>query len=202
MTYRVGLTGGIASGKSAAAALFSELDVPVIDSDVIARLVVAPGTDGLAAVVARFGPDILTADGNLDRRALRRRVFADPAERKALEALLHPRIAAHMLQCSESAGGPYQIWVIPLLVESGWTERVDRVLVVDCPRETQIVRLVARDGGTREEAERIIDAQAPAAERRAAADDVLENDGTFEALAARVYELHQSYLALATAAAS
>jgi dephospho-CoA kinase len=194
---RIGLTGGIASGKSTVAALFAERGVPVLDTDLIARDVVAPGTAGLAEVVAAFGQDVLAADGSLDRRALRERVFAHPEERRRLEAILHPRIRDELERRSAAAGGPYQLLVIPLLVEGGGQTRVDRVLVVDCPEEIQLRRLVARDGGTEDGARAILAAQASRAERLAAADDVLANDGSPQALAAAVDRLDALYRQLA-----
>jgi dephospho-CoA kinase len=196
-TLRIGLTGGIASGKSAVADLFAARGVPVLDTDQIARDVVAPGTPGLAEVVAAFGPGVLAADGRLDRRALRERVFADPADRRRLEAILHPRIRAELERRSAQAGGPYQILVIPLLVEGGGQIRVDRVLVVDCPEDLQLARLVARDGVTESSARAILAAQASRAERLAAADDVIENDGPREALETAVADLDARYRRLA-----
>jgi dephospho-CoA kinase len=194
---RVALTGGIASGKSTVAALFAERGVPVLDTDLIARDVVAPGTAGLAEVVTAFGREVLAPDGSLDRRALRERVFANPAERRRLEAILHPRIRDELERRSAAAGGPYQLLVIPLLVEGGGQTRVDRVLVVDCPEEFQLQRLVARDGGTEAGARAILAAQASRTERLAAADDVIANDGSREALAAAVERLDALYRGLA-----
>lgn len=200
MTLHVGLTGGIASGKSTVARLFAARGVPVIDTDDLAREAVAPGSDGLAAVVARFGPGVLAADGSLDRRALRRIVFASESDsesekaRRDLEAITHPRIRALLTQRSSEAGGAYQIWVIPLLVEGKGRVRVDRVLLVDCPEALQIERVMQRDGSSREQAEAILAAQASRAERLSAADDVIVNDGDPARLEARVAELHQIYL--------
>lgn len=194
---RIGLTGGIASGKTTVAELFAARGVPVLDTDQIARDVVAPGTPGLEEVAQAFGPGVLAADGSLDRRALRERVFADPAERRRLEAMLHPRIRAELERRSAAAGGPYQVLVIPLLVEGDGRTRVDRVLVVDCPEEVQVARLVARDGGTEAGARAILGAQATRAERLAAADDVIENHGAREALEAAVAALDTHYRRLA-----
>jgi dephospho-CoA kinase len=196
MTLHVGLTGGIASGKSTVARLFAARGVPVIDTDDLAREAVAPGSDGLAAVVARFGPGVLAADGSLDRRALRRIVFESESEKARcdLEAITHPRIRALLTQRSSEAGGAYQIWVIPLLVEGKGRVRVDRVLLVDCPEALQIERVMQRDGSSREQAEAILAAQASRAERLSAADDVIVNDGDPARLEARVAELHQIYL--------
>ncbi|MCU0974847.1 MAG: dephospho-CoA kinase [Steroidobacteraceae bacterium] len=194
---RIGLTGGIASGKSAVADLFARRGVAVLDTDQIARDVVAPGTPGLAEVVEAFGPVVLAPDGSLDRRALRERVFANPADRRRLESILHPRIRAELERRSAVAGGPYQVLVIPLLVEGTGQTRVDRVLVVDCPEELQVARLVARDGGTESSARAILAAQASRAERLAVADDVIENDGAREALETAVAALDARYRRLA-----
>ena len=195
---RIGLTGGIASGKSAAAAVFAELGVPVIDSDVIAREVVAPGSHGLAAIRARFGEGVLQADGQLDRRALRAQVFADPTARRELEALTHPLIRERMAAQSAAAGGPYQIHAIPLLVEGGARRPgIDRVLVIDCPEEIQVQRVMARDRADEAGARAVLAAQASRAQRLAAADDVIVNDQGLETLREAVVTLHQRYLGLA-----
>jgi dephospho-CoA kinase len=190
---RVGLTGGIASGKSTVARLFAALGVPIIDADELAREVVAPGTPLLARVVERFGPRIVAADGTLDRRALRDLVFSDTAARADLESLLHPAIRAAMEERSARAGGTYQLLVIPLLIEQGRTDFVDRVLVVDCDEALQIRRLQARDGSTLEQARAILGAQASRAARLAGADDVIRNDGDLQALRVQVEHLHRGY---------
>jgi dephospho-CoA kinase len=198
--YRVGLTGGIASGKTTVSDLFAGLGVPVIDSDAIAREVVAPGQPALQAIVARFGPGILQPDGHLDRRALRSRVFADPLARRELEAITHPAIRAEMDRRSALAGGDYQILAIPLLVEGGGGRgRVDRVLVVDCPEALQLQRLMARDASGEAEARAMIAAQASRAARLAVADDVIVNDGDLARLRDRVRDLHAQYRAAARA---
>jgi dephospho-CoA kinase len=194
---RVGLTGGIASGKSTVAGMFLALGVPVIDTDVIARQMVETGTPGLAAVVAAFGAEVLHPDGSLDRRRLRNLAFATPASRRQLEAILHPRIAAELEAQSATAGGPYQLLVIPLLIESGMDARVDRVLVVDCSETIQRERLMVRDGESAEGADRLLAAQLDRATRLNRADDVLGNSGTREELRQRVQELHTAYLLLA-----
>ncbi len=194
---RIGLTGGIASGKSTVARRFQELGVPVIDADDSARRVVAPGTAGLAGVVGRFGRAILTAEGELDRPAMRRMIFADAAKRRELEGILHPLIQADMHARAAAAAGPYVVFAIPLLVEGGGArERVDRILVIDSDEQTQIDRLLARDGGTRPEAEAIIAAQADRESRLKAADDVLSNAGSVRDLRHAVDQLHQRYLSL------
>jgi dephospho-CoA kinase len=195
--YRVGLTGGIASGKSTAAKFFGALGVPILDSDQVARDVVEPGQPPLERLVERFGPKILTADGHLDRPALRDIVFSDPKARTDLEALTHPAIGAAMEARSAAAGGPYQILVIPLLVEKNLAAHVDRVLVVDCDEELQMRRLRDRDGSTPEQVQAILRAQAPRAARLKAADDVIHNDTDMSAVRAQVAALHARYLELA-----
>lgn len=192
---RVGLTGGIACGKSAVAEAFARRGVPLIDTDLIAREVVEPGEPGLARVAEAFGPDILNADGSLNRAELRARVFADPERKRRLEAILHPLIRARTLERLRNAEGPYAVVVVPLLVETDFDELVDRVLVVDCAPETQVERLVARDTGSRAEAARIIASQAPREARLARANDVLRNDGSLAELDRAVGELHERYLA-------
>jgi len=195
--YRVGLTGGIASGKSTAAKFFGALGVPILDSDQIARDVVEPGQPPLGRLVERFGPSILTPDGHLDRPALREIVFSDPMARADLEALTHPAIGAAMEARSAEAGGPYQILVIPLLVEKNLSAHVDRVLVVDCEEQLQLKRLRAREGSTLEQARAILNAQAPRAARLKAADDVIHNDTDMNAVREQVAALHARYLDLA-----
>jgi dephospho-CoA kinase len=197
--FRVALTGGIASGKSTVAELFAALGVPVIDTDLIAREVVEPGEPALAEVAAAFGPGVLGPDGRLDRRRLRDVVFADPAARQRLEAILHPAIRARMEAQSRAAGGPYQLLVIPLLAEGGRRGHVDRVLLVDVPEAVQVERLMRRDGSSREQAAAALAAQVSRAARQAIADDVVENTGGVGDLRARVAELHRDYLRLAAA---
>jgi dephospho-CoA kinase len=196
-TYRVGLTGGIASGKSTAAKFFGDLGVPILDSDQVARDVVEPGQPPLERLVERFGKSILTPDGHLDRPALRNIVFSDPKARADLEALTHPAIGAAMEARSAVAGGPYQVLVIPLLVEKNLRSHVDRVLVVDCDQALQLQRLYTRDRSTAEQAQAILDAQAPRAARLKAADDVITNDTAMDAVRAQVAALHPRYLELA-----
>ena len=200
--YRVGLTGGIASGKSTVAELFAKLGVPIVDSDLIAREVVASGSPGLAAIRHRFGDEVLAADGGLERRRLRRLVFADPAARADLEAITHPLIRERMRELNELVRAPYVINAIPLLAEGGGRRDLDRVLVIDCPEELQISRVMARDQVTEDGARAVLAAQASRAARLAIADDVLVNEGNLAALEAAVQALHERYLALAAAAAS
>jgi dephospho-CoA kinase len=195
--FRVGLTGGIASGKSTVARLFGALGIPIIDTDQLARDVVEPGQPPLERLIERFGPSILTPDGHLDRPALRNIVFSDPKARADLEALTHPAIGAAVEARSATAGGPYQILVIPLLVEKNLGSQLDRVLVLDCSEELQIRRLQARDGSTLEQARAILSAQASRSARVKAAHDVISNEGEISALRDRVAELHAGYLELA-----
>jgi dephospho-CoA kinase len=199
-TFRVGLTGGVASGKSTVAKLFAALGVPIIDTDRVAREVVEPGQPPLERLIERFGASILTPDGHLDRPKLREIVFSDPKARADLEALLHPAIGTAVQALSKAAGGPYQILVIPLLVEKGLAAEVDRVLVVDCDEELQIRRVQARDGSTLEQARAILRAQASRAARLKAAHDIIHNDGDLGALSEPVARLHARYLELARGA--
>ena len=199
MSYVVGLTGGIGSGKSAAAALFAERGITVVDTDAIAHSLTAPGGAAMAAIRAEFGDAVAGADGALDRAAMRAIVFADPGARKRLEAILHPMIRAESerLLAADDARPPYAILMVPLLVESGdYRKRVDRVAVVDCAEATQIARVMSRNGLARAEVERILAAQASRAERLAAADDVIDNGGELAALAPQIELLHGKYLAL------
>lgn len=193
---RVGLTGGIASGKTTVALRFRELGVPVIDADEIAHALVAPGQPGLARVVARFGADVLTADGLLDRRRLRNLIFDDSYMRKDLESILHPLIRSEMEVCAAAAQGPYVVLAIPLLVEGGNSARVDRILVIDVDEDVQLQRVMARDTTTLEQARAIVAAQASRATRLKAADDVLTNHGSIAELRRAVDALHERYLIL------
>jgi dephospho-CoA kinase len=195
---RIGLTGGIASGKTEVANAFARRGVPVIDTDRIARDVVEPGTPALAAVVAAFGTGMLTADGRLDRRRLRERVFADAACRRRLEAILHPEIRRAMETEAAAVTAPYAVIAIPLLVETGQQADVDRVLVVDCPPELQRARLMSRDHETAERAAAMLAAQGPRSARLAIADDRIDNTGSLADLDDAVERLHRRYLALAS----
>lgn len=195
--FRVGLTGGIASGKSTAAKFFGALGVPIIDTDQLARDVVEPGQPPLERLVERFGRSILTEDGHLDRPALRNIVFSDPKARADLEALTHPAIGAAVEARSATAGGPYQILVIPLLVEKNLGSQLDRVLVVDCSEELQIRRLQSRDGSTAEQARAILNAQASRTARVKAANDIITNEGDMSRVRDQVATLHSTYLELA-----
>jgi dephospho-CoA kinase len=195
---RIGLTGGIASGKSTVTQRFAELGVPVIDADVSARNVVERGKPGLEQVVRRFGPGVLDAHGNLDRPALRALIFNDSGSRQALDAILHPLIRADMEQQAAAATGPYFVMAIPLLVEGGRAhDRVDRVLVVDVDEALQLQRVQARDGCSADQARAILASQASREARLAAADDVLRNSGSVADLRQAVDRLHEKFLHLA-----
>lgn len=193
--FVVGLTGGIGSGKSTVADLFAERGAGVVDTDVIAHELTAPGGAAIAAIRARFGDDVLRADGALDRDAMRARAFDDPQARRALEAILHPMIRDESERRIHASTGPYVLHVVPLLVESGGRAgRFDRVLVVDCPVSVQIERVRRRSGLSVERIESILATQASREARRAAADDVIDNGGDADALAPQVEALHRRYV--------
>ena len=198
MTFVVGLTGGVGSGKSAAADAFAGLGASVVDTDAIAHELT--GKNGLALPEIRklFGEETIGSDGAMDRRKMRQRVFSDPVAKKQLEALLHPMIRAEAARRSANAPGPYVVHVVPLLVESqDYRARVDRVLVVDAPEEAQISRVRLRSALSEDEVRAIIAAQAPRKQRLAAADDVIDNAGTIDALRKQVSALHSQYLKMA-----
>lgn len=194
MSRCVGLTGGIASGKSTVGARFLALGVPLIDADQVARDVVQPDSEGLARVLARFGDAYRDPDGGLDRRRLRQTVFADPAARRDLEAILHPLIRAELAAWRSAQTAPYCIIMVPIMAEGGFTELCERILVVDVPRETQLTRLMARDSIDGELAQQMLAAQSDRANRLALADEVIDNSGPAAALDAAVQALHESYL--------
>lgn len=193
----VGLTGGIGSGKTAVSDRFARLGAPIIDTDLLARELVEPGQPALAEIVADFGADCVDESGRLRRDRLREQVFADPASRRRLEAILHPRIRGLTRQRIAALHAAYCLVVIPLLVETGMTDLVDRVLVVDAPETAQIRRIQARDGVDEAQARRILGAQAHRQRRLALADDVVDNAGDLAELDRQVAALHQRYLALA-----
>jgi dephospho-CoA kinase len=198
---RIGLTGGIASGKSTVTQRFSELGVPVIDADVVSRAMVEPGTPGLALVVEQFGTGVLDARGHLDRKALRAVIFSDPASRQALDSILHPLIRAEMEKQATDVSGPYVVMAIPLLIEGGNPHRrVDRVLVVDADESLQMLRVQGRDGSSSAQARAILASQVSREVRLAAADDVLLNTGTVAELRQAVDGLHEQYLQLSQSA--
>ena len=198
MTVRVGLTGGVASGKSTVSAILAELGAVVIDADLIAREVVARGTPGLDAVVAEFGADVLTPEGDLDRPAMGRLVFGDADARKRLEAIIHPMVHARSAEL-EAAAGDHAVVVhdIPLLAEVGRAGGFDEVVVVDAPAELQLVRMVEERGWTREDAESRIAAQATREDRLAIATHVIDNTGTLDDLRARVEEVYAALVSRA-----
>lgn len=201
--YIIGLTGGVASGKGEVARRLRAHGVLVADADVAAREAVAAGSAGLAEVLAAFGTDVLDATGALDRAAMRRRVFADAAARRTLEAIVHPRVRAALQAACAAAPGPYAVAEIPLLAEGGGRAAypwLDRILVVEVPPAVQLARLVQRDGIDAALAERMLAAQASREERLAIADDVIVNDGPLASLDAHVAALDRQYRALATAA--
>lgn len=198
LAYVVGLTGGIASGKSAVARRFEAHGTPVHDADVAARVVVEPGSAGLAEIVEAFGEGVLDAQGRLDRAAMRRRVFTDDAAKHRLEAIIHPRVREWLRQRALAEPAPYCLLAVPLLAEHIADYRwLDRILLVDVPEAVQLERLIARDGIDRPLAERMLAQQASRAERLALADDVIDNSGSEAALDAHVDALHRRYLALA-----
>ena len=201
MTYTIGLTGGIGSGKSAAADLFGRLGATVVDTDAIAHELTGPAGGAMPAIRVAFGGAVIAADGRLERAAMRALVFSDPAAKAKLEAILHPLIRSLSAERCAAAAGPYAVLVVPLLVESGdYARRVRRVAVVDCTEETQVRRVMARSGLAPEEVRRIMSAQVSRPARLAAADDVIDNDGPLAALAPQVEALHRRYLLLAGAA--
>ena len=197
MTRRlvVGLTGGIGSGKSAAAEEFERLGATVVDTDAIARELTEPGGAAMPHIQALFGDAFISSDGAMDRKAMRQHVFSNPVARQALESLLHPMIRAEAERRIAQAAGPYVVYVVPLLVESkDPRRRADRVLVVDAPEEVQVTRVATRSGLSHAEVRGIMATQASRAERRAAADDVIENAGTLDALLEQVRALHARYV--------
>ena len=199
--FTVALTGGIASGKSAVADRFERLGARVIDADIIARDLVGAQSPALAEIIDTFGVDVVDAAGMLDRRRLRERVFASESDRRRLESILHPRVRDELRRRSARIDAPYALLVVPLLVESGEYDWVDRVLVVDVPRDVQLERLMARDGIDAGLANAMLDAQASRERRLARADDVIDNNGTARELEPRVDALHTRYLRLAHAKA-
>lgn len=199
--FVVGLTGGIGSGKSTVADLFAAHGVPLVDTDVIAHRITAPHGIAMPQIAAEFGDSFVAADGSLDRARMRTLVFSDEGARKRLEGITHPLIRAETEREQREAQGPYVIVVVPLLVESGnWRTRVNRVLTVDCSVETQIARVMSRNGFSREQVLAIIARQATREARLAAADDIINNDNApLDALKAQVDAQHRAYLALAAA---
>ncbi len=193
MLLKVGLTGGIASGKTTVSNLFVKLGVPVIDADVIAHALVEPGQAALKEIIETFGSSIINKNGSLNRAKLRQKIFADSRQREKLELILHPRIRQAMQEKMAALSVPYCLLSIPLLLEKGWQSRVDRVLVVDCPQELQIQRLIARDGLPIDEIDHIMKTQANRDARLAIANDVIYTDYNFSQLQKQVLALHRLY---------
>ena len=198
MTFIVGLTGGIGSGKSAAANLFEEFGAAVVDTDAIAHELTAPGGKAIGLIRDAFGDEVIDARGALDRAAMRRKVFADAQAKIRLEAILHPMIRNEADRRSAASTAPYVVLVVPLLVESGgYRNRVRRIAVVDCPEEVQVARVMSRSGLSAEEARAIMAAQVRREVRLALADDVIDNGGEMAALRPQVEALHRRYLEMA-----
>jgi dephospho-CoA kinase len=195
--FTVVLTGGIASGKSAVSACFEKLGVPIVDTDVIARQVVEPGSPALQRIARELGAGFLDKDGGLNRTKMRQAIFSDPDLKSRLEAILHPLIGREVLQQVNQLDSPYCIIVIPLFAESSAYAWIDRVLVVDATEDAQIERVMARDGISRDQARAILNAQASRQDRLALADDILDNSGRLSELSERVKALHEKYLSLA-----
>ncbi|MBJ9976651.1 dephospho-CoA kinase [Pseudomonas sp. S75] len=192
----LGLTGGIGSGKSAAAERFVELGVHLVDADQAARWVVEPGRPALASIVERFGAGVLLDDGTLDRAALRQQIFADPAQRRWLEQLLHPLIGQEIFSHLAKAESPYAVYVSPLLIESGQYRKTQRILVIDVPQQVQIARTLLRDDTSEAQVQAILAAQLSREERLRHADDVVTNDRDLTWLHAQIDQLHAFYLTL------
>lgn len=197
---RIGLTGGIASGKSTVAGFFAEHNVPLIDTDIIARKLVEPNKLALDEIRSTFGNKVFDSQGRLDRRFLRKLVFSDVSMRRNLESILHPKIRGEIATQSESAGGPYQIIVVPLLVESPMQKLMDRILVVDCDEDIQLKRLLIRDSEDENQAHRIMAAQSSRKEQLAIADDIIYNNDDLTSTRKQVDDLHSEYLSLASRA--
>lgn len=196
----IGLTGGIASGKTLVSDTFALLGVTIVDADVLARIAVEPDSAGLTQLQREFGDGIITSNGELDRPALRTLIFQDAQNRKTVDGILHPIIRSlseEQINAAAEKGEPYVIYAVPLLVETSQQARFDRILVIDVPVSTQLERIISRDGSTKEQAQAIIDAQASREERLAIADDVINNNAGPEAVRPQVEQLHASYLELA-----
>jgi dephospho-CoA kinase len=193
--FSIGLTGGIGSGKTTVANMFAERGASIVDTDLIAHSLTAPGGPAMPAIIAEFGPEFADATGALDRARMRQLVFADTGAKARLEAILHPRIRDGALAAGAAATGSYVIYAVPLLVESGtWRSRVARVLVIDCREEVQIARVMARNNLPESQVRAIMAAQASRAQRLAAADDIIENNDGIAALRPQIDRLHALYM--------
>lgn len=197
--FVVGLTGGIGSGKTAASDYLASLGITVVDADLASRVIVEPGQPALAAIEAHFGAEVIAADGTLDRRALRERVFADPEQRKALEAITHPAIGAEIMRQLQASRSPYTVLVSPLLLETSQHRMAQRILLIDVPEALQVARTTSRDEVPAAQVEAIMAAQMPRDEKRARADDIVVNDGDLSHLQAQLDTLHARYLEMARA---
>lgn len=196
LPFIIGLTGGIACGKTTASDFFSDQGIEIIDADLVSRQVVQPGQPALEEIVKLFGSDILDSDGQLNRQKMRTLVFQDKSKRKQLENILHPVIRSRLDQLLKESHGDYVVFSVPLLIESGLQSRADRVLVIDVEPQTQLKRLTDRDGISLEQAHAMIDAQLPREKRNLAADDIIDNSTTLERFLAELEKSHDKYLAL------
>jgi len=196
MVLKIGLTGGIGSGKSVACEIFSELGVPVIDADAIAHELVEPGMPALEEIIEVFGKEIISNDGTLDREKIRDHIFTNETDRKTLEIILHPAIYKEISNQVENIKSNYCIISIPLLLETDASKIVDRILVIDVPRELQLVRASNRDKTSKSDIDAIIDCQVPRKDRLAAANDIVNNDGDINDLRKKICDLHQFYTSI------
>ncbi len=197
MTFKVGLTGGVASGKSTVTELFQQLGITVIDADMIARGLLNKNTDSYRQVIKHFGHDVLMENGDIDRAWLRARIFSDRNAKQALENIIHPQVRQQMLAAVSECDAPYCILSVPLLVEAQMQDLVDRIVVVDADEKTQLSRLMARDNISQSEAVKMLQSQCQRAQRFTVADDIIDNSQTIDSLRPQVEQLHQQYLELA-----
>ncbi|GAA5317761.1 MAG: dephospho-CoA kinase [Candidatus Pelagadaptatus aseana] len=197
MTLIIGLTGGIGSGKTAVSDHFGSLGITIVDADIASRVVVEKGKPALDAIAKKFGPDILTSAGELNRPLLREKIFANPDDKLWLEQLLHPLIGEEIRQQLENSSSPYTVFVSPLLLETEQHKLANRILLVDVAEELQLQRTMARDNNSQEQVKAIMASQASRHTRREMADDIVINDSTLEALHSKIEDLHQQYLTLA-----